>query len=280
LHPAIELGWSKMALKPRPILSEYNVSSNDVLSDEFRVNVTCIRTGRVLWYQDRQLGEDEILEGVYDDRTALRWVIHRPKRGWYIRIRSPAFPPGAFISLSPPAKDTRQAANGHLELGCRTNPWPPPNNAVPIVQQPERTSTSSTSSDHSYPPSSSNSPSSSSHTLVPLPQSQITRFLLKPSIQDTTGSLLWRALARFRQTSSFSILPIDGDHQTQDDESLNLLCFTENSPSRLSSSSGTLAMNESLAAMLGVDKSFWIAVALAYWEFLNERESYLASSEG
>jgi hypothetical protein len=40
-------------------------------------------------------------------------------------------------------------------------------------------------------------------------------------------------------------------------------------------------MNESLAAMLGVDKSFWIAVALAYWEFLNEREvSYVAPRPG
>jgi len=269
-----------MALKPHPILSEYNVSSNDVLSNEFRVNVTCTRTGRVLWYQDRQLGEQEILEGVYDDRASLRWVIHRPTRGWYLRIRSPAFPPGAFITLSPPTVDTRQAGSGSLEFGCRTNPWPPPNNPAPTIEPPGRTSTSSTASEHSYPPSVSNSPSSSTHTLISPPQSQITRFVLKPSSQDPTGSILWRAIARFRQTSSFTVFPFEAQNPLLDEENSKLLTFTENSPSRLSNSSGVIVINESLAAMLGVDKSFWITVALAYWEFLNERESYLASSEG
>lgn len=47
------------------------IYSNDVLSEELRVNVTCTRTGRVLWYQDRQLGEHEILEGIYVSQLRL-----------------------------------------------------------------------------------------------------------------------------------------------------------------------------------------------------------------
>jgi len=31
---------------------------------------------------------------------------------------------------------------------------------------------------------------------------------------------------------------------------------------------------------LGVDRSFWITVALVYLEFLTERESYIAASNG
>lgn len=44
---------------------KHSIYSNDVLSGELRVNVTDTRTGRVLWYQDRQLSENEIMEGIY-----------------------------------------------------------------------------------------------------------------------------------------------------------------------------------------------------------------------
>jgi len=287
LLPTIDklcLGRSRMALKPRPITSEYNVSSNDVLSEELRVNVTCIRTGRVLWYQDRQLGENEILEGIYDTRASLQWVVHRPTRGWYIRIRSPAFPPGSFISLSPPVSDSMRASVGWLEFSCRTNSLPPVVNPDPAPREQLESDKTNTGGDHSYPPSASNSPSSSTHTLVPLPQSQITRFALKPSAESSGSSLLWRTISRFRHTTSFVLLPTEGNINVSETEDVfhsnELISFREHSRSSFATAAGVITLNETLALQLGVEKSFWVAVALAYWEFLNERESYLASSEG
>ncbi|KAF8176317.1 hypothetical protein K438DRAFT_1846708, partial [Mycena galopus ATCC 62051] len=52
--------------------------------------------------------DEEIIEHlVHNETRRIHWMMHRPRNGWYIRIRSPAFPPGAFIlplpnSLHPP----------------------------------------------------------------------------------------------------------------------------------------------------------------------------------
>ncbi|OAX31839.1 hypothetical protein K503DRAFT_805734 [Rhizopogon vinicolor AM-OR11-026] len=40
---------------------------------------------------------------------------------------------------------------------------------------------------------------------------------------------------------------------------------------------GALEIETIEERMLGADTSFWIAVALAYWEFLEDREGYLAA---
>ncbi|KDQ16433.1 hypothetical protein BOTBODRAFT_30773 [Botryobasidium botryosum FD-172 SS1] len=90
----------------------------------------------------------------------LRWSVHRPIRGWYLRLRSPLFPPASAINVAP------GPADGTLEFACRTNVDmrrcipPPPNNPH---------SNTSGSGDqavvHSYPPqpasASSASPTSS-----------------------------------------------------------------------------------------------------------------------
>jgi len=177
--------------------------------------------------------------------------------------------------------DSRQAAAGCLEFGCRTNSWLL-GNRVSVSGQSDITSIHS---EHSYPPSVSNSPGSSTHTLIPLPQSQITKFVLKPALQNPGSSLIWRTLSRFQHVLSFAVLPAEVDtnevHGHGDEFGLNqLVSFKESSPSSFATSSGTIGINESLAAQMGVEKSFWITIALAYWEFLNERESYLASAEG
>ena len=131
---------------PRPIVSRYRVSSNDVIADELKVNVTDESNGRVMWCKDRGLGENEILSGVYvcmvtrsisagrDETTfeqemsqkasMLRWVIHRPTRGWYIRLRAPSFPPESYIALTT-CKPSQEHADGALEFACRSNIWPP-----------------------------------------------------------------------------------------------------------------------------------------------------------
>ena len=56
------------------------------------------------------------------------WTIHRPKRGWYIRLRPPSFPPGVFIPLLPLPQTSPYFAEAALSFACRTNlpsPRPP-----------------------------------------------------------------------------------------------------------------------------------------------------------
>ncbi|KAF8152688.1 hypothetical protein K438DRAFT_1864302 [Mycena galopus ATCC 62051] len=56
------------------------------------------------------LEDEEIIEHlVHNETRRIHWTMHRPRNGWYIRIRSPAFPPGSrtnvpiqYTSVPPP----------------------------------------------------------------------------------------------------------------------------------------------------------------------------------
>lgn len=83
----------------------------------------------------------------------MRWTIHRPTRGWYLRLRSPVFPPGAAISLVPLAGAQNGRVRGEggeskLTFGCQT--LAPPRAWTSVGQEhsypPSRTSTSSQAS--------------------------------------------------------------------------------------------------------------------------------------
>jgi hypothetical protein len=43
---------------------------------------------------------------------------------------------------------------------------------------------------------------------------------------------------------------------------------------------GTLLLNESLVGVIGMEPTFWVAIALAYLEFLEDQEAYGAASGG
>ncbi|KAJ7922235.1 hypothetical protein B0H13DRAFT_129134 [Mycena leptocephala] len=92
--------------------------------------------------KERFLDEEEIVEHVvHNESRKVCWTMHRPRNGWYIRIRSPSFPPGAFIPLIPPLPNTPHPS-GALLFSSRTN--------IPTVSDaPSRASTSTV---HSYPP--------------------------------------------------------------------------------------------------------------------------------
>ncbi|GBE87013.1 hypothetical protein SCP_1002590 [Sparassis crispa] len=103
-------------------LSRYLVQSSDVLSD-MRVNVSEEGVQGVIWYKERFLADEEIVEHLVENATStIMWTIHRPKRGWYIRLRTPAFPPGVFISLLPLPQSSPYHADAALTFACRTNP--------------------------------------------------------------------------------------------------------------------------------------------------------------
>lgn len=52
-----------------------------------------------------------------------------------------------------------------------------------------------------------------------------------------------------------------------------LLTFYDRTPLFTAASvTGLLEIDRAEERMLGIDTSFWIAIALAYWEFLEDRE--------
>ncbi|KZT34959.1 hypothetical protein SISSUDRAFT_223680 [Sistotremastrum suecicum HHB10207 ss-3] len=297
-----------------PIFTKFNVTSTDLVASTQRINVALEDTGRVVWYKERHLTEEEIVECVYATQPTLvlRWTIHRPLRGWYIRLRTPSFPPGSFVSINP-SSSSLSVEEGSLEFGCRTNVWSPtwaegsthsPRvSLVPLSPAAKARA----SEEHSYPPtpsptSLSRSPPPAFSSLYP-PQSQITKFVLKPTPHAAPSSdsyaktLLNRAVTTFKHTLSFSLspllasdspesvdpghaLPIHRSHHANSTHPL--LTFVETSTSTLvwSAQSGVLQVDEGMAAQLGVDMSFWVAVSLAYWEYLGEREGYIAAANG
>ncbi|KDQ54698.1 hypothetical protein JAAARDRAFT_38371 [Jaapia argillacea MUCL 33604] len=336
-------------------MSRYVVKSSDVISEGLRVNVYREGSDRVVWYKERFLTDDEIVEQVLDNATtSVCWSIHRPKRGWYIHIRSPAFPPHVHIALQPLPKGSPFFAEAAMSFACRTNiPRARPPSFPFVPSSPSSSSTSSVDTDitltegsnnamtttvHSYPPTpppptvvvqppspksihaklddispSQQRPRKSHPKRKPQPPStQVSHFLLTPhNPEPAQQSLLSRALSALRSSqssqgwsSSFSLCPVPADQLIRPPNSgppapstsspvssysnppsipllpptAPLLTYLDQTPTfTLNSSTALLSLNESQALVLGVQPSFWIAVALTYAEFLADRDSYLAA---
>ncbi|KAF8809825.1 hypothetical protein BYT27DRAFT_7093215 [Phlegmacium glaucopus] len=208
-HPSSGVGTQAEPSNSRT--ARYAVKSSDVLQD-MRVNVSEEGSEK-----ERFLGEDEIIENlVHNPTNTICWTIHRPKRGWYIRIRSPGFPPGVFIPLVPVPQTAQYHTEASMSFSSRTNI---PGAAAQLGEEEPTPFTihdddeveadiSSPASIHSYPPtptigerSSSSSFASTSlrSSLKPIP-TQITQFVLAPSsIQPThqpaNASFFTRALS-------------------------------------------------------------------------------------
>ncbi|KAJ3830491.1 hypothetical protein F5880DRAFT_1514967 [Lentinula raphanica] len=348
-----------------PNFIRFKVQSTDVLQDA-RINVLEETSDKVIWFKERFLGEDEIIEHlVHNPTSTICWIIHRPsQKGWYIRIRSPSFPPGVFIPLIPLPSKSPLYSDGALSFKSRTN-LPNAAQMIPEFRPPSQpAANASTSSVHSYPPtppplptvalrpptpeadtaptSLSVAASASSTALLetksrttPKPSaisSSITEFILAPTIAQppsssrTRESFFSRAMNAFRiyekdisSGYSFSLsrvvvqspppyaadvqspsVPPSSSHPMKAPSStpvaspspssttitslptcikaLPVLTFTDlTSTFTVGSLNGTLQIDKLEAAMLGVEPSFWVAVALTYLDFLEERGSYLAS---
>ncbi|KAJ4481196.1 hypothetical protein J3R30DRAFT_3700800 [Lentinula aciculospora] len=346
-----------------PKFNRFKVQSTDVLQDA-RINVLEETSEQIIWFKERFLGDDEIIEHlVHNPTSTVCWIIHRPsQKGWYIRIRSPAFPPGVFIPLVPLPSKSPLHSDGALSFKSRTIL---PNTAQTISEyRPPTThpvANVSTSSIHSYPPTpppipvvalrpptpdtaptslsisasasssalSESKPNSIPKSTVP---SSITEFILAPttvpssSLTTTTGvSLISRAMEAFRfyekdisngysfslarvvvqspppyavevpnksvsptvslptttPISSITTLSSSSGSDTSIPtciKALPVLTFTDlTSTFTVGSLNGILQLDRLEAEMLGVDTSFWVAIALTYLDFLEERGSYLAS---
>ncbi|KAJ6519162.1 hypothetical protein C8R45DRAFT_851848 [Mycena sanguinolenta] len=293
-----------------PTPTRYVVRSSDVLED-LKVNVMLENSDKVVWFKERFLEEEEIVEHfVHNESRRIHWTMHRPRNGWYIRIRSPAFPPGAFIPLIPPLPNSPHPP-GALLFSSRTN-------IPPVVDAPPRVSTSTV---HSYPPTPP--PAVVVHPPTPAsietrlaqaqgsqrhhpPATQVTDFVLAPyagePIQPEQMSFFQRAYSMISRSTaalsySFTLSRVGVPSPFPDaaasplpspaDSTVSLaapvalpplLTFHDRTPvMMISTVTGLIEVDQSEERLLGVDSSFWIAVALTYLEFLQEKESYLAA---
>lgn len=237
------------------------------------------------------------------------WTIHRPRQGWYLRLFSPSFPPGVFIPLAPPppklsraelptstsgATVATGAEDGSLSFSVRTfESFPPPSDV-----ELSTTDVQITVTEHSYPPNPPHLPSrSSSQTLtvpsqeqtkaqistLPSPKScMIRQFILTPSLlapaSTGAGTLFSRALSYItpklpiRATYSFSLFPIS----PVSGSTSPLLTFTDRTSTFSVATTGLIEVNKGMERQLGINPSFWIALALAYLEFLADRDVSLS----
>ncbi|KAF8063996.1 hypothetical protein FPV67DRAFT_1563112 [Lyophyllum atratum] len=293
---------------------------SDVISD-MKINVYEENSGTVIWYKERFLSDDEIIEHVVHNPTStICWTIHRPKRGWYIRIRSPSFAPGVFIPLIPVPRTSPQYADAALSFSSRTSIPPTLEQDTSLQDRP------SISSVHSYPPTppalviQPPSPKSVQAKLEEIPRarhgksrkpsSQVTQFILTPHstqvVQPTSNSIFARAMSMLKNnrpshSNSFTLSrepvaaplsplpyastaalspgsPVETS-QLSAHRSLPppVLVFHDHTPLlTVRSITGLIEIERAEEQLLGVETSFWIAVALTYLEFLEERESYLA----
>ncbi|KAH7882198.1 hypothetical protein F5I97DRAFT_1913169 [Phlebopus sp. FC_14] len=233
-------------LTHNPNLARYVVQSSDVI-DDLRVNVLDEDSDKIRWYKERFLSHDEIIEHVVHNQTnTICWTIHRPKRGWYIRIRAPTFPPRVFISLLPVPDSSPDFMDAALYFSCRTSAHPFLSPTVDFRWP--KSSTDSVASDstavHSYPPtppaapviitpSSPRSVDAKLDEIESLPtkspnrasipsRSQITQFILTPHSTPRVSkpqpgeqtSFITRALSLFNNhkpshSSSFTLCPSD-----------------------------------------------------------------------
>ncbi|KAF9265094.1 hypothetical protein L218DRAFT_182497 [Marasmius fiardii PR-910] len=102
---------------------------------------------------ERYLGDHEIVDHIVHNPTStICWTVHKPLKGWYIRIRSPTFPPGVFIPLIPLSPNSPHYAQGALTFRSRTSIPSVKDAETPTQRSTSTAKDTSTSTVHSYPP--------------------------------------------------------------------------------------------------------------------------------
>ncbi|KAJ8454643.1 hypothetical protein ONZ45_g19224 [Pleurotus djamor] len=325
-------------IPPTRAVAKFTVQSSDVLQD-MRINVSAEGSDQVIWFKERFLSDEEIVEHIVHNPTStICWTIHRPKRGWYIRVRSPTFPPGVFIPITPVPPDTPHHLEGALKFSSRTN----------AIQSTMNLTMPRASADaasiHSYPPTpppvvvTIDPPSptgdisdinidclhqatSKLSSKAKPPLTQITDFILAPLssapsvVESQPRSFISRAFSFLKHHSphhsnSFTLarmlsskgLPLSPPppYASESEQSHKLPTATPALPSSalmmdslvtsplltfhdhtpvltVGSVTGLLELDVEESRALGIDTGFWIAIALTYLQFLEERESYLAA---
>ncbi|KAF8532256.1 hypothetical protein JB92DRAFT_2843610, partial [Gautieria morchelliformis] len=217
--------------------------------------------------------------------SSLRWSIHRPKCGWYLRVRSPSFPQSTFIPLIPPAPKPAPAS---VTMGT-----------IPTISAPEdldgTLAFSVRTSRHTGERVTTRGTAHQSklHAITLPNPTTVTHFIFYPSLLLPTSTTLSPALFPFffhalaciipslpiRSTASFTLMPSSPQVGNM---AVPLLTFRHHTPTVSVLTTGLLDINKGIERQrqLGVAPGFWVAVVLAYLEFLTERDSYLAATNG
>ncbi|KAK7029514.1 hypothetical protein VNI00_014547 [Paramarasmius palmivorus] len=183
-----------------PKFARFSVRSSDVLQDA-RIEVLEENSDKVVWYKERFLAEHEIIEQVVHNQSSkVCWTIHRPMRGWYIRIRSPSFPPGVYISVTPVPTSSPHHSDAAMSFKSRTN-LPNTSDDPAFTLQ----AGASTSTVHSYPPTPPPAPALVIHPPTP-PTSQSELPKEKDKEKEKEKEKLTRKLAR-PSISEFVLTP-------------------------------------------------------------------------
>ncbi|CAE6511608.1 unnamed protein product [Rhizoctonia solani] len=85
--------------------TKFLLSTSDVLEGPQKTYIKCAKTGDVQWCKTRTLTLHEVIDELHAG-SELAYSIHRPTRGWYIRIKSHGHVPLAIDLIPDPLVDT------------------------------------------------------------------------------------------------------------------------------------------------------------------------------
>lgn len=219
-------------------------------------------------------------------------------------MRSPRFPRSVFIPLVPVPSSSPYHCPGSLEFSTGTSSHSSTDSDVTLTDIPS----GQFSPTHTYPPAPTPpraivpppSPGAVQAKLDQLaqPRAVVSQFILLPHTHapatPTSDGLFSRALRTIKNntpasTNSFTLSPLpDGPPPPAGDTHRHhhhhhhshlpsglapLLTFEDTTPVfSVGSSTGIFEIHLDDIGKLGLDVAFWIAVALAYGEFLGDRE--------
>ncbi|CAE6470779.1 unnamed protein product [Rhizoctonia solani] len=88
-------------------VDKFLLSTSDVLEGPQKTYIKCSKTGEIKWCKTRTLTLNEVIDELHTG-SELAYSIHRPTRGWYIRVRSHKKPLLVTDLIPDPLVDTTQ----------------------------------------------------------------------------------------------------------------------------------------------------------------------------
>uniref|UniRef100_A0A0K3CMX7 Uncharacterized protein n=1 Tax=Rhodotorula toruloides TaxID=5286 RepID=A0A0K3CMX7_RHOTO len=298
----------------------YKLEENEALEGRQVVSVSDEASGRTIWTKTRELVGDEIVSTVLNSLHNPRWTVHRPTRGWYLRLRRVPLPPPSSESDKPPlprpddarvvelravkrSRRTRPEQTGiELDFCTDTLPFPAPTSSSSLDNRPTR---SETRVDITVDPLSSISATPELEDSAERPNRQrvVSTFRVRPLAQPQAGgaagllrrvkNLVWEDEPKgFECVWWSSVAMQDGAEkasEVEEGEGLDDaaeaervgLRFVEQPTSFLHPRlSGSLSLTPSLVNTSTLEPSFWVALACAVCECEEEREAWEAAREG
>ncbi|CAE6445459.1 hypothetical protein ACGC1H_004011 [Rhizoctonia solani] len=88
-------------------LDTFLLSTSDILEGPQKTYIKCSKTGEIKWCKTRTLTLHEVIDELHAG-SELAYSIHRPTRGWYIRIKAHGDPSLVVDLIPDPLVDTTQ----------------------------------------------------------------------------------------------------------------------------------------------------------------------------